>query len=46
MRYKQTPEGYVLYSAGWDGKDDGGEFLRPQKDEEAEKGDWVWRSAP
>jgi hypothetical protein len=46
MRYQQTAEGYVLYSAGWDGKDDGGEFLRPQKGEEPEKGDWVWRSAP
>ena len=46
MRYHQTAEGYVLYSAGWDGKDDDGEFLRAAKDGQPERGDWVWRSAP
>ncbi len=46
MRYQQTAQGYVLYSTAWDGKDDGGEFLRAAKGNEPEKGDWVWRSAP
>jgi len=46
MHYQQTPDGFVLYSAGWDGKDDHGEFLRAARDGEPEKGDWVWRSAP
>ncbi len=46
MHYRQTAQGFLLYSAGWDGKDDGGEFLRAAKGNEPEKGDWVWRSAP
>ena len=46
MRYQRTAEGFVLYSVGWDGVDDGGAFLRTAKDSNAETGDWVWRSAP
>jgi hypothetical protein len=46
MHYQQTAQGYVLYSVGWDGKDDVGEFLRAAKGSEPEKGDWVWRNAP
>lgn len=45
MRYRAESGGYVLWSAGWDGKDDGGIFLRPAKDGQPEQGDWVWRSA-
>lgn len=44
MRYRAENGGYVLWSAGWDGKDDGGIFLRPGN--APESGDWVWRSAP
>ncbi len=46
MRYQPTAQGYALYSVGWDGKDDGGEFLLAAKSGEPEKGDWVWRNAP
>ncbi len=46
MRYRAEAGGYVLWSAGWDGKDDGGIFLRAAKDGKPEHGDWVWRSAP
>ena len=41
MRYLRTGDGYILYSAGWDGVDDGGALLKKQS--EPEKGDWVWR---
>lgn len=46
MRYRQTPDGFVLWSVGWDGKDDDGELLRAAKGGEPERGDWVWRSTP
>ena len=46
MRYRAESGGYVLWSAGWDGVDEGGIFLRPAKDGQPEHGDWVWRSAP
>jgi hypothetical protein len=45
MRYRAENGGYVLWSAGWDGKDEGGIFLRA-KDGKPEHGDWVWRSTP
>ena len=44
MRYLRTGDGYILYSAGWDGVDDGGTLL--DKHKELEKGDWVWRMGP
>jgi hypothetical protein len=43
MRYSQKGDGYVLYSAGSDGIDDGGAFSTPAKRGDSEKGDWVWR---
>ena len=46
MRYRAENGGYVLWSAGWDGVDEGGIFLRASKDGKPEQGDWVWRSAP
>lgn len=46
MRYRAENGGYVLWSAGWDGKDDGGTFLRSLKNGKPEQGDWVWRSSP
>ncbi len=46
MRYRAENGGYVLWSAGWDGNDDGGVFLRAAKGAKPEHGDWVWQSAP
>lgn len=40
MKYRKTGnQDYVLYSVGWDGKDDGG---KPGKTQFDETGDWVW----
>jgi hypothetical protein len=41
MRYLRNGDGYILYSAGWDGVDDGGALLSGKP--YAQKGDWVWR---
>ncbi|MDD5261564.1 MAG: hypothetical protein PHD76_06905 [Methylacidiphilales bacterium] len=37
-----SDQDYILYSTGWDGKDDGGVFYKKHK----EQGDWVWASRP
>jgi hypothetical protein len=42
MRYRRTGDGYILYSAGWDGVDDGGALIN-SKNIETQKGDWIWR---
>jgi hypothetical protein len=42
MRYVRAGDGYILYSTGWDGVDDGGALINT-KATEAQKGDWVWR---
>ncbi|HOY58118.1 MAG TPA: hypothetical protein PK640_08265 [Verrucomicrobiota bacterium] len=47
LRYRLLPEGgYVLYSIGWDEKDDGGKSARPPAPKgvavEVQEGDWVW----
>ncbi len=47
LRYQLGPDGgYVLYSVGWDKKDDGGQpELGQEKKEpgvEGRRGDWVW----
>jgi hypothetical protein len=42
MRYLRSGDGYVLYSVGWDGLDDGGALINT-KNVDAQKGDWVWR---
>jgi hypothetical protein len=39
LRYQRKDEGYLLYSLGWNQKDDGG--VRATDDKE---GDWVWPS--
>ena len=31
LRYKRLPKGYVVYSIGWDGKDDGGDEKVPEE---------------
>jgi hypothetical protein len=50
MKYLPTGEGYILYSVGWDGVDNGGAFLKPINGNpeivHPQDGDWVWRSSP
>ena len=44
-QYRRTGEtGFVVYSVGWDEKDDGG--IRGKRLFDEERGDWVWESAP
>ncbi|MBU6411126.1 MAG: type II secretion system protein GspG, partial [Verrucomicrobia bacterium] len=41
LHYRRTGNGkFVLYSVGWDGKDDGGHASGVSYD----KGDWVWQN--
>ncbi|MCX6996828.1 MAG: hypothetical protein NTV49_07025 [Kiritimatiellaeota bacterium] len=49
LRYRLEGDGFVLYSIGWNRKDDGGQVAwtkddKPRLDDKA--GDWVWRSQP
>ena len=45
LKYHRTGNGqFVLYSVGWNEKDDGGTPGKTQFDEA--QGDWVWRSSP
>lgn len=50
FKYRLSEGGsFVLYSVGWDLKDDGGEPGIDERNPEKpdfEKGDWIWRSAP
>ena len=45
--YRQTPDGqFILYSVGWNEKDDGGEAVQTQAGQlgsDPTKGDWVWQ---
>ncbi len=46
LRYRRTDDGqFILYSIGWNAKDDGGEFALNQAKTNVEnnQGDWVWR---
>ena len=45
LHYRRTDAGqFVLYSIGWDEKDDGGKiFLTKNGTVDREKGDWVWQ---
>lgn len=46
LLYRREGRGYVLYSRGVDGKDDGGRIVENPKSPAgilAEQGDWVWR---
>ena len=45
LHYRRTDGGqFVLYSVGWDEKDDGGKiFLIKSGSIDREKGDWVWK---
>jgi hypothetical protein len=45
LHYRRTDDGkFLLYSVGWDEKDDGGKiFLTKSGSIDREKGDWVWQ---
>jgi hypothetical protein len=46
LHYHRTPDGqFVLYSVGWNEKDDGGTvvFYKGSPRADINKGDWVWR---
>ena len=47
LHYRRTDDGqFVLYSVGWDEKDDGGEVaFNTDGTADLQNGDWVWRSA-
>ena len=48
--YRRTPDGqFILYSVGWNEKDDGGTALLThanQPSADLKQGDWVWQYAP
>jgi hypothetical protein len=48
LHYRRTEGGqFVLYSVGWDEKDDGGKiFFTKGGSVDREKGDWVWQYPP
>ncbi len=49
MKYRRNSEGqFVLYSVGWNEKDDGGKTVIDQqsKEPDATRGDWVWPAYP
>ena len=41
LRYQRKGDGYLLYSVGWNQKDDGGVLSQPGHDDQ---GDWPWPS--
>jgi tetratricopeptide (TPR) repeat protein len=45
LHYRRTDDGkFVLYSVGWDEKDDGGKIIFTKSGSvDREKGDWVWQ---
>jgi hypothetical protein len=47
-KYRRTADGgYLLYSVGWNGKDDGGQIIHPTKKDatpDPTQGDWGWTS--
>jgi hypothetical protein len=49
MKYRRTPDGrFVLYSVGWNEKDDDGKTVSDPhtKAPDPEQGDWVWPAYP
>ena len=50
LRYRRTDDGrYVLYSIGWNSKDDQGQASLDKNGKpewQDEKGDWVWQGVP
>lgn len=46
LHYRKTDAGFVLYSVGWNEKDDGGTVAYTQRGAvDPENGDWVWSYA-
>ena len=47
LKYRRSGDGgFILYSVGWNGTDDGGKgVMKESGGVDQEKGDWVW-SAP
>jgi hypothetical protein len=45
LHYHRTDDGkFILYSIGWDEKDDGGKiFLTEKGNVDPKKGDWIWQ---
>ena len=50
LRYRRTGDGeYLLYSIGWNNKDDGGAVPKDSQDRPYwadDRGDWVWQGVP
>ena len=50
LRYRlDGSHGFVIYSIGWNQKDDGGQQALTKQDKprvDDKQGDWVWRSTP
>ena len=53
LRYRRTPDGkYLLYSIGWNSKDDGGGLPADREGNARwtrwadDRGDWVWEGLP
>jgi len=48
LGYRKTEAGgFVLYAAGWNGRDDGGQIgLHENKSPNLDEGDWVWPRPP
>jgi hypothetical protein len=47
LKYHFTNDGFVLYSIGWNEKDDGGTpALMKNNFLDSDDGDWVWQSTP
>jgi hypothetical protein len=48
LHYRRTDDGqFILYSVGWDEKDDGGQVVLTKGGSvDREKGDWVWQYPP
>lgn len=44
FKYKKTGDNFVLYSVGWNQKDDGG--VQTIKEQGSENGDWLWGANP
>jgi hypothetical protein len=47
LHYRRLPDDqYVLYSVGWNEKDDGGQIAMNGVNQNFDEGDWVWFSQP
>ncbi len=44
LHYRRSDAGFVLYSLGWNGVDDGGAVGVSKNNVDRKQGDWVWQS--